>query len=150
MSTHAEPTDGWPANGSSTSGVKIRSRYSGAATSIGNAVSDRLNSFAIACSAAVSSPSAPSTTASGLPANAASVKTSTTSYSRCSGGTGYGIVMPPSTGSVMPVTYDAASLARKTPTLASSAGSPRRPAGVIALTNSASESSISSVISVGK
>ena len=63
---------------------------------------------------------------------------------------GYGIVMPPSTGSVMPVTYDAASLAKKTATDASSIGSPSRPAGVIILTSSGSEESISSVISVGK
>jgi len=43
-----------------------------------NAVSDRLNSRAIACSASVGRSSASSTTASGLPAYGVSVKTSTT------------------------------------------------------------------------
>lgn len=63
---------------------------------------------------------------------------------------GYGIVMPPSTGSVTPVMYDAPWPARNTMAAASSSGSPSRPAGVMALTYSASLSAICPVISVGK
>jgi len=67
-----------PANGSSRTGVKMRRRarcagLSGANT---NTVSGWLNSRAIACIAAVSSPSVSSTTASELPAKRRSVKTS--------------------------------------------------------------------------
>ena len=69
----AVPTVGWPANGSSRAGVKMRTRAECAGFSAGstNTVSDRLNSRAIVCMAASSSPSASSTTASGLPANGA-------------------------------------------------------------------------------
>jgi len=72
------PTVGWPAKGSSRPGVKMRRRARCRASSGGstNTVSDRLNSPAIACIAAVSSPSASSTTASGLPASARVVNTS--------------------------------------------------------------------------
>src|SRR4051794_5779546 len=87
-SSQAVPIDGWPANGSSVSGVKMRSAYvappaaSASLGSSGMAVSLRWNSRAIACSWRVSSPSAPWTTASGFPAKAVSVNTSTTSYCR--------------------------------------------------------------------
>jgi hypothetical protein len=66
---------GWPANGNSRFGVKILTRavliaFLGSKT---NTVSDKLNSAAIACMRASSSPEASSTTASGLPASAVSV-----------------------------------------------------------------------------
>src|SRR5579863_511034 len=74
----AAPTVGWPANGSSRLGVKILTRalltaFLGSNT---NTVSDRLNSAAIACMRASSSPCASKTTASGLPASGVSVNTS--------------------------------------------------------------------------
>src|SRR4051794_36053058 len=80
LSTHAVPMDGWPANGSSTDGVKMRARYV-AAVEVGvstNVVSDKLNSRAIDCICAPVRPSALRTTASGLPAYDRSVNTSTT------------------------------------------------------------------------
>src|SRR5262245_18208821 len=77
-SSTAVPTVGWPANGSSRAGVKIRTRARCARAAGGNTntVSGWLNSRAIACMAPVSSPSESSTTASGLPANRRSVNTS--------------------------------------------------------------------------
>jgi hypothetical protein len=77
----AAPTLGCPANGSSTSGVKMRSRYVAASVVGGstNTVSDRWNSRAIACICSPDSACAPNTTASGLPVNGRSVNTSTTS-----------------------------------------------------------------------
>jgi hypothetical protein len=74
------PTVGWPAKGSSRAGVKMRTRAVCAACSglSTNTVSDRLNSRAIFCMRAPSSPSASSTTASGLPPKRSSVKTSST------------------------------------------------------------------------
>ena len=77
-SSTAVPTIGCPAKGSSRLGVKMRMQARCAASRGGstNTVSDRLNSRAIACMASSASPSASSTTASGLPANGRSVKTS--------------------------------------------------------------------------
>ena len=77
-STNALPSVGWPANGSSTSGVKIRIRTSASSTVAGSTktVSERFISRArraIVCS----SRSRPSVkTASWFPANGVSVKTS--------------------------------------------------------------------------
>jgi hypothetical protein len=61
-------------------GVKIRSRYAapGSVGATGKVVSERLNSRAIDCICSVVRSSASRTTANGLPANARSVKTSTT------------------------------------------------------------------------
>ena len=58
-SSTAVPTVGWPANGSSRAGVKMRSRArcSGSSGGNTNTVSGRLNSRAIVCIAAVSRPS---------------------------------------------------------------------------------------------
>src|SRR3954465_7492921 len=83
-SSTAVPTVGWPAKGSSFAGVKMRSLarcdlFSGGCT---NTVSDRLNSRAIDCIAAVSRPSGSSTTASGLPAKRFSVNTSSVTKRR--------------------------------------------------------------------
>jgi len=69
---------GWPANGNSRFGVNILTRavligFLGSKT---NTVSDRLNSPAIACIRGSESPSASSTTASGFPASAVSLNTS--------------------------------------------------------------------------
>ncbi len=77
-SSTAVPTVGWPANGSSRAGVKMRSRArcAGSSGANTNTVSGWLNSRAIACIAAASSPSGSSTTASGLPAKRRSVNTS--------------------------------------------------------------------------
>ncbi len=68
-STHAVPTVGWPANGSSIFGVKMRSRQVWAASSGGSTkvVSARLNSRAMVCMAASDRPRASVSTASGLP-----------------------------------------------------------------------------------
>src|SRR6185437_6676010 len=70
---------GWPANGISARGVKMRTcaacaRFVGGSTKV---VSARLNSAAIACMRSVERPSALVTTASGLPPNCRSVNTST-------------------------------------------------------------------------
>jgi transcription antitermination factor NusA-like protein len=78
-SSAAVPTVGWPAKGSSRAGVKILTLavligFRGSKT---NTVSERLNSAAIACMRASSSPTESSTTASGLPASGVSVNTST-------------------------------------------------------------------------
>lgn len=81
LAVTAAPTLGCPANGNSSAGVKMRARYV-APTWVGgstNTVSDRLNSSASACICSVASASAPNTTASGLPLNGRSVKTSTIS-----------------------------------------------------------------------
>ncbi len=74
----AVPTVGWPANGISCAGVKIRSRRVCAGSSGGstNTVSDRLNSRATRCICAPSRPRASGSTASGLPPKMRSVKTS--------------------------------------------------------------------------
>ena len=66
------PMVGWPANGNSRPGVKIRilAEWAGFLGSNTNTVSDRLNSRAILCMRAPSRPSQSSTTASGLPASA--------------------------------------------------------------------------------
>jgi hypothetical protein len=76
----AAPTVGWPANRSSVVGVKIRiaARFAACLAGRTNTVSDKLNSLAIRCMVAVSSPSESRTTASGFPANASRVKTSRT------------------------------------------------------------------------
>jgi hypothetical protein len=65
-------------------GVKMRiaARFSGTLGLATKTVSDRLNSRAIACIAAVSSPSESSTTASGLPAFRFVVKTSSVAKRR--------------------------------------------------------------------
>ncbi len=72
------PTLGWPANGSSSAGVKMRTRASpspsGGSTKV---VSERFISLAIACICTAVRPSASGNTASGLPANGRSVNTST-------------------------------------------------------------------------
>src|SRR5262249_44843525 len=75
---------GWPANGSSRAGVKMRTRarWAGLAGANTNTVSGWLNSRAIACIAAASSASASSTTASGLPAKRRSVNTSSVAKRR--------------------------------------------------------------------
>ena len=77
----AVPTFGWPANGSSIAGVKIRTWavFAGSAGGITKVVSGVLNSRAIACIASVVRSWPPVTTASGLPPNAVSVNTSTVS-----------------------------------------------------------------------
>ena len=80
----AVPTVGCPANGNSRAGVKILTfarddRFAGGQT---NTVSERLNSRAIASIAGVSSPSGSSTTASGFPVKAWSVKTSSVANRR--------------------------------------------------------------------
>src|ERR1700753_1212670 len=70
---------GWPANGISAFGVKMRTcaACTGSFGGSTKVVSDRLNSAAIACIRSVVRPSALVTTASGLPPNCRSVKTST-------------------------------------------------------------------------
>ena len=75
-STHAVPSDGWPAKGSSTAGVKMRISYSPGAITTGNVVSLRLTSRAMA--AMTGSGQGSSTTHRALPANGLSLKTSTT------------------------------------------------------------------------
>ncbi len=73
------PSVGWPAKGISLLGVKIRVEYELPSAAAGNVVSEKPNSCAIARHCAVSSCSAPCTTASWFPAKGRSVKTSTTS-----------------------------------------------------------------------
>ena len=77
--TNAVPSVGWPANGSSTDGVKIRKRAwpscSGGRT---NVVSERFSSRARRCISSVSRPRASVKTATGFPARGSSVKTSAT------------------------------------------------------------------------
>src|SRR5260370_22355251 len=84
----AGPTVGWPAKGNSRAGVKMRTRavFTGSRGGMTKTVSDRLNSRAIACMRASSSPVESSTTASGLPASATSVNTSSVWKSRRIGG----------------------------------------------------------------
>src|SRR5687767_7413731 len=45
------------------------------------------------------------------------------------------LTMPPSTGTMAPVTYDAAGDSRNVPSLPTSAGSPYRPSGIRAITD---------------
>ena len=72
------PTLGWPAKGSSSAGVKMRTRASPPASGGStNVVSERFISLAMACICTAVSPSASGNTASGLPANGRSVNTST-------------------------------------------------------------------------
>ena len=80
----AAPTVGWPANGISWATVKMRMRarfalFFGGST---NTVSETLNSRAICCMAASSSPWASRTTASGLPPKGRVVNTSRVTYRR--------------------------------------------------------------------
>jgi hypothetical protein len=77
-STNAVPTVGWPANGNSRAGVKIRSRRVCARSSGGSTktVSDRLNSRATCCIRVGARRRASVKTASGLPPNVRSVNTS--------------------------------------------------------------------------
>ena len=72
------PIVGWPASGSSSPGVKIRMRTSVSGCSAGsmNVVSEKFISFAIACIVSEGRPRPSSTTASWLPLNRWSVKTS--------------------------------------------------------------------------
>ena len=76
-STNAVPTLGCPANGTSTAGVKIRTRrvlpFSGGKT---KEVSAKLNSRAICCIRLSDSPVAAGSTASWLPPKRVAVKTS--------------------------------------------------------------------------
>ena len=79
-SAKAVPTFGWPANGSSLTGVKIRTRCvassspsSGGST---NVVSVNPNSRAMRCMSASDTPRASVITASGLPPKRTSVNTS--------------------------------------------------------------------------
>src|SRR5262245_19121335 len=73
----AVPTVGWPANGSSTPGVKMRTRAVPPACGFStNTVSGCPNSRAIVCMRVSSSASASNTTASGLPVKRRSVNTS--------------------------------------------------------------------------
>ena len=78
-STKAVPSVGWPANGSSWSGVKIRMRAV-PPCSAGNTktVSERLSSRATRCIVSSSRPRPSVKTASGLPVSGRSVKTSAT------------------------------------------------------------------------
>src|ERR1700734_3868854 len=83
--TKAVPTLGWPANGISARGVKMRtwavcSRFCGGRT---KGVSARLNSVAMACICGALSARASGKTASGLPPNWRSVNTSTVKNSSC-------------------------------------------------------------------
>ncbi len=78
-STQLVPTVGWPANGTSRAGVKIRTRAAqservGGST---NVVSERFISRATACISSSARPRPSRTTASGLPESARSVNTST-------------------------------------------------------------------------
>ena len=77
-STNAVPSVGWPANGSSTAGVKILMRTSASSFEGGrtNTVSERFVSFASACIVSSSRSRASVKTASWLPARGTSVKTS--------------------------------------------------------------------------
>jgi len=72
------PAMGWPANGSSLEGVKMRKRRSASSCSEGstNTVSERFISRAICCICSPVSPSPSGKTASGLPEKACSVNTS--------------------------------------------------------------------------
>jgi hypothetical protein len=75
--TCALPSVGWPANGISKVGVKMRTRAFAAVDGRMNVVSDTLNCRASACIVAASSPRASSTTTSGLPPRRSSAKTLT-------------------------------------------------------------------------
>ena len=75
--TNAVPMFGWPANGTSKAGVKIRTYrvfpFSGGKT---NELSEKLNSRAICCICLSESPSASGNTARGFPPNLFFVNTS--------------------------------------------------------------------------
>ena len=77
-SANVLPIVGWPAIGSSSPGVKMRIRTSVSGRSGGstNVVSEKFISFAIACIVSVDSPRPSRNTASWLPPNRWSVKTS--------------------------------------------------------------------------
>ncbi len=75
--TCAVPSVGWPANGISKVGVKMRTRAVARVDGRRKVVSDRLNCNASACIVAASRPLPSSNTASGLPASGASAKTLT-------------------------------------------------------------------------
>ena len=75
--TCAVPSVGWPANGISNVGVKMRTRALARSEGRTKVVSDRLNCSASACIVASSIPRASSNTASGLPASGASANTLT-------------------------------------------------------------------------
>jgi hypothetical protein len=77
-STKAVPSVGWPANGNSIVGVKMRIRASASGVVGGrtNALSERFVSRVSASMVASSRPLASVNTASALPASARSVKTS--------------------------------------------------------------------------
>jgi energy-coupling factor transporter ATP-binding protein EcfA2 len=77
-SANVVPIVGWPAVGSSSPGVKMRRRASVPGCSAGstNVVSEKFISFAIACIVSVGSPRPSRKTASWLPPNKWSVKTS--------------------------------------------------------------------------
>ena len=72
------PTTGWPANGNSLDGVKMRKRRNTSSFSEARTktVSDKFISRAICCIRSSLSPSASGKTASGLPQKARSVNTS--------------------------------------------------------------------------
>ena len=74
------PSVGWPANGSSFTGVKIRIRTSASPDRGGstNTVSEKAISFASACIVSGSRSRASVKTASWFPCSAVSVKTSAT------------------------------------------------------------------------
>ena len=74
-STHAVPSEGWPANGISYAGVKMRIEYAPAPVMTGNVVSLKFTSRATA--AMRGSGQGSSTTQSALPESGRSVKTST-------------------------------------------------------------------------
>ena len=84
-STKAVPIFGWPANGNSARGVKMRTCavWAGSCGGSTNVVSARLNSPAMACICAPVSALPSGTTASGLPLNFRSVKTSTVTKGIC-------------------------------------------------------------------
>ena len=76
-STTAVPSTGWPANGSSAAGVKMRMRASPPSRlGSSNTVSERFSSRATRGIVASSMPAASEKTASALPSSGVSVKTS--------------------------------------------------------------------------
>ena len=87
-STHAVPMVGWPANGSSSWGVKMRTFAACARSSGGRmkVVSEKFISRAMRCMAFADRSWPSRTTASWLPASALSVKTSTTRIGRVTSG----------------------------------------------------------------
>src|SRR6267378_6528898 len=80
-STNALPSTGWPANGSSLNGVKIRSRACPPlAAGYTNTVSEKFISRAIGCNSFSGTSRASVNTASWLPASGVSVNTSAMTY----------------------------------------------------------------------